>query len=156
MYDHDKCPKMRATVESTLTNGQVFDADPLPDHAPTPMLETQPLSKTFSNGTNSHSETWEPPPSAWIPQCHRRAMEVASEVDDYFLQNWLFPSHKSKRAFLNAGFSRVTCLYFPMAKDDRISYACRLLTVLFLIDGKGPCPPALSFSVLYRKAFADL
>jgi len=28
----------------------------------------------------------------------------------------------------------VTCCYFPLAADDRIELACRLLTVLFLID----------------------
>lgn len=52
----------------------------------------------------------------------------------YFLQHWNFPTAKSKKTFLIAGFSRVTSLYFPLAKDDRIYFACALLTVLFLID----------------------
>jgi len=81
------------------------------------------------------TQTWKPPPSAWTPRCHSRAEEVGKNVEEYFLHNWLFPSQKSKAKFLKAGFSRVTCLYFPMAKDDRIEYACRLLTVLFLVDG---------------------
>lgn len=66
---------------------------------------------------------------------HPRAEEVAREVDGYFLEHWNFPDDRARSTFLKAGFSRVTCLYFPLAKDDRIHFACRLLTVLFLIDG---------------------
>ena len=126
---------MRATVELTHTDGHILDAGPQPDHSPTPMLGLQLDLKSFSS-SNSYNSTWKPPASSWTPQCHRRAKEVARDVDDYFLQNWLFPTQESKRTFLNSGFSRVTCLYFPMAKDGRIEYACQLLTVLFLIDGK--------------------
>ena len=57
-------------------------------------------------------------------------------VDGYFLEHWPFPSKKAEQVFRDAAFSRVTCLYFPLAKDDRIHFACRLLTVLFLIDGE--------------------
>ena len=84
-----------------------------------------------NGGANS---AWTPPSSKWSPLCHPRAEAVATEVDGYFLEHWKFPNAKSKKVFLNAGFSRVTCLYFPLAKDDRIHFACRLLTVLFLID----------------------
>ena len=76
-----------------------------------------------------------PPPSAWTYSCHPRIKEVQDEVDRYFLENWKFPNSKAVRTFLNAKFSEVTCLYFPLALDDRIHFACRLLTVLFLIDG---------------------
>lgn len=79
---------------------------------------------------------WKLQPSVWEPLCHPRVDEVSFEVDGYFLRHWNFPSEKAAKAFLEAGFSRVTCLYFPLAKDDRIHFACRLLTVLFLIDGK--------------------
>ncbi|KAE8396118.1 isoprenoid synthase domain-containing protein [Aspergillus alliaceus] len=54
--------------------------------------------------------------------------------DDYFLQHWPFPSEKRRETFVKAGFGRVTCLYFPLARDDRIIFACKLLTILFLID----------------------
>ncbi|KAI0113591.1 Aristolochene synthase in complex with 12,13 Difluorofarnesyl diphosphate [Nemania sp. FL0031] len=60
--------------------------------------------------------------------------EVIDEVDSYFLQHWPFPNAKAREKFVAAGFSRVTCLYFPKALDDRIHFACRLLTVLFLVD----------------------
>lgn len=79
--------------------------------------------------------TWDIPPSNWSPKNHPRAEEVAKEVDGYFLENWNFPNDQARTKFLKAGFSRVTCLYFPLAKDDRIHFACRLLTVLFLVDG---------------------
>ncbi|KAL4900652.1 hypothetical protein BDW74DRAFT_182488 [Aspergillus multicolor] len=59
---------------------------------------------------------------------------VRKEFDTYFLKNWDFPDEKAETLFLNAGFSRVTCLYFPLAKDDRIHFPCRILTILFLID----------------------
>ncbi|KAM7203153.1 Aristolochene synthase [Naviculisporaceae sp. PSN 640] len=85
------------------------------------------------NGTSSKKQ-WEIPPSRWVPLIHPRAEEVAREVDGYFLEHWPFPNEAARKTFLQAGFSRVTCLYFPLAKDDRIHFGCRLLTVLFLID----------------------
>ncbi|KAI0390656.1 Aristolochene synthase from penicillium Roqueforti [Xylariaceae sp. FL0594] len=78
--------------------------------------------------------TWKIPASDWTPICHPLVDEVSREVNDYFLQHWGFPSAKARSKFIDAGFSRVTCLYFPRARDDRIHFACRLLTLLFLID----------------------
>ena len=74
--------------------------------------------------------------TSFVPQCHPSVDKVSNEVDDYFLQHWPFENEKAKKKFVAAGFSRVTCLYFPKSLDDRIHFACRLLTVLFLIDGK--------------------
>lgn len=92
-------------------------------------------SQAESNGiVQRRTQRWTIPPSKWQPLNHPRAKEVAKEVDTYFLQHWNFPNAKAEKQFLNAGFSDVTCLYFPLAKDDRIHFACRLLTVLFLID----------------------
>lgn len=76
------------------------------------------------------------PDPRWTAECHPREREVTAEVDAYFLQHWPFPDEKARKKFVNAGFSRVTCFYFPRALDDRIHFPCRLLTVLFLIDGK--------------------
>ncbi|KAI0483450.1 Aristolochene synthase [Xylaria cf. heliscus] len=73
-------------------------------------------------------------PSIFYPQCHPLVDVVSDEVNTYFLENWGFKSEKARKKFVHAGFSRVTCLYFPKALDDRIHFACRLLTVLFLID----------------------
>lgn len=75
------------------------------------------------------------PTSHFEPLCHPLESDVTKEVNDYFLEHWPFPSQASRKKFVNAGFSRVTCWYFPKALPDRIQFACRLLTLLFLIDG---------------------
>ena len=94
-----------------------------------------PFSKAGrGRSTEEQRQQWTIPVSNWSPREHARAEEVAKEVDAYFLQHWNFSDAKAEKRFVNAGFSKVTCLYFPLAKDDRIHFACRLLTVLFLID----------------------
>lgn len=75
-------------------------------------------------------------PSRYVAQCHSREKEMTSVVDAFFLRNWPFPDERSRKKFLAAGFSRVTCYYFPMARHDRIEHACMLLTILFLVDGE--------------------
>ena len=87
-----------------------------------------------SSEQNKSASSWNPPLSGWTSLCHPCVDEVSHEVDDYFLRHWNFPTAESRKVFVKAGFSRVTCLYFPLAKDDRIHLACRLLTLLFLID----------------------
>lgn len=76
------------------------------------------------------------PKSSWTAQIHPLVEQVSKDVDAYFLGNWPFPNAKARKKFVAAGFSRVTCLYFPKALDDRIHFACQLLTLLFLIDGE--------------------
>lgn len=93
-----------------------------------PQVQSEKKPKT------SAAAVRKPPPSTWMPACHPRVDAVASEVHGYFLDHWNFPTEKAKKTFLKAGFPRVTCLYFPLAQNDRIHFACRLLTVLFLID----------------------
>ncbi|KAJ5874092.1 Aristolochene synthase in complex with 12-13 Difluorofarnesyl diphosphate [Penicillium soppii] len=92
-------------------------------------------------GLETSSPALSPPPKAlnetsseFIPKCHPRVEEVSAEVNGYFLQHWPFENEKARKRFVAAGFSTVTCFYFPAAKDDRIHFACRLLTLLFLID----------------------
>lgn len=75
-----------------------------------------------------------PPPSIFTPMLHPNVNESSRDVENYYLQHWDFPSEDAKKKFVAAGFSRVTCLYFPKALDDRIQFACSLLTILFLID----------------------
>ncbi|KAF3002232.1 terpene cyclase [Neopestalotiopsis sp. 37M] len=74
------------------------------------------------------------PLSSWAPACHPLVEKVTRDVDAWFLENWHFENEKAAQKFVAAGFSRVTCLYYPLAKDDRINFACRLLAILFLID----------------------
>ncbi|PVI03625.1 Aristolochene synthase in complex with 12,13 Difluorofarnesyl diphosphate [Periconia macrospinosa] len=65
---------------------------------------------------------------------HPDIASAIEHVDSWFLENWTFPDQKSKATFVAAGFSRVTCFYFPKALPERIRSACKLLTILFLID----------------------
>lgn len=78
------------------------------------------------------------PQARFTAKIHPREREVSAEVNAYFLEHWPFESEKARKKFMAAGFSRVTCFYYPEALDDRISFACRLLTLLFLIDGRFP------------------
>ncbi|CAG8952973.1 hypothetical protein HYFRA_00003163 [Hymenoscyphus fraxineus] len=71
---------------------------------------------------------------SWAAAAHPLVEETSKQVDDWFLEHWPFPSCKAKNKFVAAGFSRVTCLYFPLALDERIGFACKLLTILFLVD----------------------
>ncbi len=80
-------------------------------------------------------EAWKIPPSNWQALRHPQAEQVAREVNAYFLEHRKFPNESARAAFMKAGFSSFICLNFPLAKDDRIHIACRLLTALFLIDG---------------------
>ncbi|KAK6072773.1 aristolochene synthase [Seiridium cupressi] len=74
------------------------------------------------------------PESLFNARCHPAVLQVSREVEEYFLLNWPFQNSSARQRFLDAGFSRVTCLYFPLSKNNRIGSACRLLTLLFLID----------------------
>jgi aristolochene synthase len=76
-----------------------------------------------------------PPLSRFVAECQPLEKQITAEVDGYFLTHWPFKTAKDRKKFVAAGFSRVTCLYFPLSLDDRIHLACRLLTILFLIDG---------------------
>ncbi|KAH8203481.1 hypothetical protein TruAng_002352 [Truncatella angustata] len=82
----------------------------------------------------SNARTTHIPRSLFVANCHPKVEQVSREVDEYFLEHWPFPSERSRKKFVAAGFSRVTCLYFPLSKHDRIGHACRILTLLFLID----------------------
>lgn len=80
--------------------------------------------------------SWEPRPSLWKSTCHRRYHEVSKENNEYFLKHWNFPNKGAEQKFLDCDFAGYTCFQLPLAKDDRIHFACRFVTVLFLIDGK--------------------
>lgn len=73
--------------------------------------------------------------SLFQPKIHPLVDKVSREVNDYFLQHWAFEDERARKKFIAAGFSKVTCLYYPLALNDRIHFACRLLTLLFLVDG---------------------
>lgn len=120
-----------------------------------PMIDAEVCAKTepipISPSTRRAVQL---PPSLWTAEIHPLHKQVISEVEGYFLQHWPFPNDQSRKKFRSAGFSRVTCLYFPKALDDRIHFACRLLTLLFLIDGRNPIPMPLMLETSGGKADA--
>ncbi len=127
---------MGAEFEPAFVGSQLLNGDSVHLEHSAPSEKRPRLKLQDAPYKNAKTDPWKPPPSAWTPLCHPRADDVARTVDNYFLEHWPFLTHKYEEKFLRAGFSRVTCLYFPTAKDDRIEYACRLLTILFLIDGE--------------------
>ncbi|KAK8872555.1 Aristolochene synthase [Apiospora arundinis] len=78
-------------------------------------------------------------PTRFTPVCHPHVARVQKEVDTYFLENWPFPNSKSRKRFLGADFTRCMCYNYPEALDDRIAVACRLITLLFLVDDLLDC-----------------
>ncbi|KAI6084941.1 Aristolochene synthase from penicillium Roqueforti [Hypoxylon rubiginosum] len=82
------------------------------------------------------SDPNEIPPSLFTPVCHPLVTQVSVSVNGWFLENWDFPDEAARIKFVKTGFSRVTCLYFPKSRDDRIGHACKLLSILFLIDDR--------------------
>ncbi|KAJ4289873.1 hypothetical protein N0V90_011206 [Kalmusia sp. IMI 367209] len=72
--------------------------------------------------------------TAFDQTSHPDAASAVHDVDSWFLNNWNFSDQKSRDKFVAAGFSRVTCLYFPKALPERIRSACKLITILFLVD----------------------
>lgn len=90
---------------------------------------------TPGSTVTSFDGLYTPSPSRFVAECHPLEKQITAEVDSYFLEHWPFKTDKDRKKFVAAGFSRVTCLYFPKALDDRIGFASMLLTVLFLIDG---------------------
>ncbi|KAL8692057.1 MAG: hypothetical protein Q9218_002843 [Villophora microphyllina] len=104
--------------------------------APQSELAHEIVSKLADmNGIPRSKKEWTPPPSNWTPMCHPRVSEVTEEVDGYFLEHWPFPDKKAEQGFRRAAFSRVTCLYFPLARDDSIHFAY-LLEDMSFADGK--------------------
>ncbi|KAJ0120939.1 aristolochene synthase [Diaporthe amygdali] len=97
-----------------------------------PLLDV--LARPGQNETQPHRPSPTVPAPLFTPKIHPRVAEVAAEVDAYFLKHWPFENGKARKKFVAAGFSTVTCLYFPVALDDRIAFACRLLALLFLVD----------------------
>jgi aristolochene synthase len=100
-------------------------------------MTTPPGTPPTGRGTPDNSVQIPATPETYLkPSWYHNMDEIIREVDQYFLDRWNFASEKERKKFVVAGFSRVTCMYYPMADDDRIASACKLLTILFLIDGE--------------------
>ena len=95
----------------------------------------KPVSSVNTTATSQLAQQGTPPPPFLEPRCHPLEPQITKEVDGYFIEHWPFPNEEAIQKFRDAGFSRVTCCYYPEAHNDRIHFGCRLLTLLFLIDG---------------------
>lgn len=71
----------------------------------------------------------------YVAKVHPLKDFVASQTDDYILENWDFEDSASRQDFLNKRVSKVACLYFPSALDERIILVARLFSVLYLTGG---------------------
>lgn len=110
---------------------------PIPAGAASPGAACARLDRAETQTHRPRATAAPPVPAAlFTPKIHPRVAEVTAEVDAFFLKHWPFESDKARKKFVAAGFSAVTCLYFPEALDDRIAFACRLLALLFLVDGE--------------------
>ena len=98
-------------------------------------LSTGKSSKTEQTTTSTPRTPPGPPPAFLVPKVHPLEPKITKEVDAYFIKHWPFADDKAVQKFRDAGFSYVTCCYYPEALPDRIHFGCRLLTLLFLIDG---------------------
>ncbi|KAI1380475.1 Aristolochene synthase [Hypoxylon crocopeplum] len=100
-------------------------------------IEQQTPPRTPPSGRSTPETSLKVPATPapyFTPSWYYNMDQVIRNVDQYFLDRWDFPSEKARKKFVVAGFSRVTCMYYPVALDERIEFACKLLTVLFLID----------------------
>ena len=100
-----------------------------------PLNMTAKGTQVRKASSNKPKPRQEPPAPYLEPKCHPLEPEITKEVDGYFIKHWPFPDDRAIQKFRAAGFSRVTCCYYPEALNDRIHFGCRLLTLLFLIDG---------------------
>ncbi|KAI8627396.1 Aristolochene synthase in complex with 12,13 Difluorofarnesyl diphosphate [Xylariaceae sp. FL1651] len=102
------------------------------------MAPTIALSRTA--GTNRTERNLSPfikrqiPASGLSAVCHPLVEKTIREVNGFYLQHWDFQDPKVRKRFEGEGYVRVTCFYLCKARDDRIALACRLVTLLFLID----------------------
>jgi len=74
------------------------------------------------------------------PRLHPLSATLIPALEEYFLDNWPFPSDSARETFKKADLGLFTCLCMPSADDDRIEIACRANNVLFIMDGKYPIP----------------
>ena len=77
-----------------------------------------------------------PPPTVFPITYHPQADHVCAELDAFFYRYWPWKSEAAREHFLRSEINRWACLAFPLAREDRIMEACRVNTLLFLLDGE--------------------
>ncbi|KAK6984773.1 Aristolochene synthase in complex with 12,13 Difluorofarnesyl diphosphate [Favolaschia claudopus] len=74
------------------------------------------------------------PPTIFVPKVHPMRKDISLDVNAYFLGHWPFPNEKARRKFIDSDFCYGLCATWPESVDDRMNHACRLFTLLFLVD----------------------
>lgn len=115
--------------DSTHTNGNTTMDGQLDDSTgftpANPKLPSNPMYQPDND----------PGPTRFAYQTHPRTEEVVAETNAYFLGNWPFRKEAEKKQFVLEDANRWACMAFSMALDDRIVSACKVNTLLFLLDG---------------------
>ncbi|KAI0146376.1 Aristolochene synthase in complex with 12,13 Difluorofarnesyl diphosphate [Xylariaceae sp. FL1272] len=100
-----------------------------------PMIESPNGVATIPRTTNmAPFNKRQIPSSGLTAMCHPLTEKAIREVNEFFLEHWKFPSPQVRKRFEGDGMTRVTCFYVCKSLDDRLILACRLITLLFLID----------------------
>lgn len=73
-------------------------------------------------------------PTLLEARTHHRTDEIVKSVNDFFLEHWPFKTAKHRQRFTEEGHPWYVCALFPLSLDERLLWACRLLTLGFLID----------------------
>lgn len=109
---------------------------------PRSLATATPPPSSRSSRAESHLPPWYTAVerSRFTPVCHPRVDDVVRDVNCYFLQHWPFPDSRIGRKFVEAEFTRNMCYNYPEALDDRIGLVCKLITLLFLVDGERTPP----------------
>lgn len=148
IYESDGTSDHKLTNEPIFcqTLFKMFSLQPATS-VPIPVCAESPDTWASLEKAETQTQTHRPraavpsvPAALFTPKIHPQVAEVTAEVDAFFLKHWPFESDKARKKFVAAGFSAVTCLYFPEALDERIAFACRLLALLFLVDGEYNLP----------------
>ncbi|KAK7042880.1 Aristolochene synthase in complex with 12,13 Difluorofarnesyl diphosphate, partial [Favolaschia claudopus] len=74
------------------------------------------------------------PPTMFIPKVHSLREEITQDVNTFFLTHWPFPNEKARKKIVESDFCYALCATWPESLDDRMRHACRLVTLIFLID----------------------
>ncbi|KAK7000163.1 Aristolochene synthase in complex with 12,13 Difluorofarnesyl diphosphate [Favolaschia claudopus] len=74
------------------------------------------------------------PPTIFIPKIHPLREDITQDVNAFFLAHWPFPNEKARKKFVESDFCYALCATWPESLDDRMRHACRLVTLVFLID----------------------
>ncbi|KAH9237210.1 hypothetical protein K456DRAFT_1830608 [Colletotrichum gloeosporioides 23] len=71
-----------------------------------------------------------------ISIAHPRSADltVCADVNKYFLERWPFPNERARLKFAAEGLPTWHCCQYPLSLPDRITAACRLSVMLFLLD----------------------